>query len=247
MDDIDFIAALRTDGAALAAAARRGLEATVPPCPGWTVADVVRHTGQVHRRRMMIVHDRLLEPPQAADPPAPPAGDELVDWFEQGLAALVTVLGREDPSTPVWSFHPPDQTVRFWRRRMAHETAVHRADAQAAHGPVEPVVPAELAADGIDEVLEVFLAPRSERLRIGGDGRSLHLHCTDTEGEWLLELLPDRVVVGRGHAKGDCAARGSASDLMLYLWGRGPASRLETFGDAALLSRVRELASQATG
>jgi uncharacterized protein (TIGR03083 family) len=120
MGDIDFIAALRTDGAALTAAARHGLDAMVPPCPGWTVADVVRHTGQVHRRRMRIVHDRLLESPEPADLPVPPAGEELVDWFEQGLAALVTVLDREDPSTPVWSFHPPDQTVGFWRRRPAH-------------------------------------------------------------------------------------------------------------------------------
>ncbi len=98
---------------------------------------------------------------------------------------------------------------------MAHETAVRRADAQAAHGPVDPVRPAELAADGIGEVLDVFLVPESTQLGIGGNGRSVHLHCTDTEGEWLLELLPDRVGVARGHAKGDCVARGTASDLVV--------------------------------
>jgi hypothetical protein len=48
-------------------------------------------------------------------------------------------------------------------------------------------------------------------------------------------------------AKGDRAARGTAADLTLYLWGRGPASRIETFGDAALLTRFRELTALAAG
>jgi predicted lipid carrier protein YhbT len=127
---------------------------------------------------------------------------------------------------------------------MAHETAVHRADAESAHGEIAPVVPAALASDGVDEVLWTMLS----RLRNArpGNGETVHLHCTDTEGEWLLTLQPDRVDVRDGHARADCAARGAASDLLLFVWGRLPAARLEVLGDGDLLARVRRLAVEAT-
>jgi uncharacterized protein (TIGR03083 family) len=244
MNQIDFLAWVRSDGAALAAAARRGLDAPVPACPGWTVADLVLHTGMVHRHKTEIVRGRLADRPDPWPPPAPPPAD-LLDWYEQGLQELVAVLDAEDPATRVWTFHKPDQTAGFWRRRMAHETAVHRVDAESAHGQPAPVAPV-LAADGVDEVLEVFLAPFSDGAAVGGRGESVHLHATDVEGEWQLRLLPAGVEVVRGHGKGDAAARGAASDLLLFLWGRVGAERLEALGDTALLARVRELAAEAT-
>ena len=244
MREIDYLQALRDDGTALAAAARRGLDPPVPACDGWTVADLVLHTGMVHRHKLEIVRGRLAEPPSPWPPPAP-ARAELLGWYEQGLEELLTVLEDADPETRVWTFHRPDQTVAFWRRRMAQETAVHRVDAESAHGDPRPV-PAELAADGVSELLEVFLAPHSEGEPVGGRGESLHLHATDTEGEWQLRLLPAGVEVGRGHAQGDAAASGDASDLLLFLWGRATADPLERSGDPALLPRVRELAAAAT-
>jgi uncharacterized protein (TIGR03083 family) len=244
MRAIDYLGAVRDDGTALAAAARRGLDPPVPACPGWTVADLVLHTGMVHRNKLEIVRGRLGEPPDPWPPPDPEPV-ELLGWYEDGLEELLTVLEAADPETRVWTFHRPDQTVAFWRRRMAHETAVHRVDAESAHGEPRPV-PAALAADGVGELLEVFFAPRLEGEPVGGRGQAVHLHATDAEGEWLVRLLPAGVEVGRGHAKGDAAARGSASDLLLFLWGRAPVDRLERFGEPALLGRVRELAALAT-
>jgi uncharacterized protein (TIGR03083 family) len=244
MRTIDYLQSLRDDGTALAAAARRGLDPPVPACQGWTVADLVLHTGMVHRHKLEIVRGRLAEPPSPWPPPAP-ARAELLGWYIQGLEELLTVLEATDPETRVWTFHRPDQTVGFWYRRMAHETAVHRVDAESAHGDPRPVPPA-LAADGVGELLEVFLAPRADGDPVGGRGESLHLHATDTEGEWQVRLLPAGVEVGQGHAQGDAAAAGTASDLLLYLWGRGPADPLERSGDPVLLPRVRELAAAAT-
>jgi uncharacterized protein (TIGR03083 family) len=244
MHHIDYLAAVRTDGDALVAAARRGLDPPVPACAGWTVADVVLHTGMVHRHKVEIVRGRLAEPPSPWPPPVPDRA-ALLGWYEQGLEELLTVLDEADPETSVWTFHQPDQTVAFWRRRMAHETAVHRVDAQSGHGQPEPV-PSAQAADGVGELLDVFLGPHSEGDPVGGRGESLHLHATDTEGEWQVRLLPAGVEVERGHAKGDAAARGPASDLLLYLWGRVPEDRLETIGDPTVLPRVRELAARAT-
>ena len=244
MREIDYLQALRDEGTALVAAARLGLDPPVPACPGWAVADLVLHTGMVHRHKLEIVRGRLAEPPDRWPPPAPPRG-ELLGWYEQGLEELLTVLEVADPETRVWTFYRPDETAGFWRRRMAQETAVHRVDAESAHGGPRPV-PAALAADGVSELLDVFLAPHAEGEPVGGRGESLHLHATDTEGEWRLRLLPAGVEVGRGHARADATASGGASDLLLFLWGRAPADPLERSGDPALLPRVRELAAAAT-
>ena len=76
---------------------------------------------------------------------------------------------------------------------------------------------------------------------IRGAGETIHLHCTDGDGEWLVRLGADGVAVTNEHAKGDVAARGTASDLMLLVWGRIPPERVDVFGDAALLTRWQEL------
>jgi uncharacterized protein (TIGR03083 family) len=244
MREIDYLRSLRDDGTALAAAARLGLDPPVPACEGWTVADLVLHTGMVHRHKLAIVRGRLARPPSPWPPPAP-SREELLGWYEQGLEELATVLEDADPETRVWTFHRPDQTVGFWRRRMAQETAVHRVDAESAHGEPGPV-PAALAADGVDELLEVFLVPHAEGAPVGGRGESLQLQATDTETEWWLRLLPAGIEAGRGHARPDATAAGTASDLLLFLWGRAKADPLERSGDRGLLPRVRELAAAAT-
>ena len=64
---------------------------------------------------------------------------------------------------------------------------------------------------------------------------TLHLHQTDGEGEWMLSSLNDQLVVGNEHAKGDAAARGTASDLALLVWGRRRPT-VEVFGDEAVLN-----------
>jgi uncharacterized protein (TIGR03083 family) len=242
MATVDYLESLRDDGAALAAAASHGLDPPVPACDGWTVADLVLHTGMVHRHKLEIVRGRLARPPRPWPPPAPDR-DELLDWYGQGLDELLTTLDGTDPRVPVWTFHPPDQTAGFWRRRMAHETAVHRVDAESAHGEPAPV-PTPLAVDGIDEILDVFLVPFSQREAAGGAGETLRLQATDADGDWRLRLLPAGVQVDRGPADAD--ARGTASDLLLFLWGRAPATRLGTSGDPAVLAAVRALAAKAT-
>jgi uncharacterized protein (TIGR03083 family) len=181
------------------------------------------------------VERRATERVKAEPPDDAPAGEALVAWFRDGAHALVDVLASTDPATPVWTFGS-DRTVAFWRRRRALESAVHRYDAQLAAGSPEPIE-AQLAADGVDEFLGVFVPRWGKEVAAGGE--TLHFHCTDVEGEWLVSRDDQGVRVTREHAKGDVAARGPASDLMLFVWGRVPASQLEVFGDATLLDRFR--------
>ncbi len=239
MDHVRRVDALRREGHALAHAAERaGVDATVPSCPEWTVADLLAHVGRIHRWVTRIVTDRSADRGAHWSESAPPPRDELVEWFRAGVDPLGDALAAAGPGVEVWTW-TNDRTTGFWARRQAVETAVHRYDAQLAAGTTERV-DAPLAVDGIDELFA--LIPFWQWAgRVRGTGESLHFHCTDTEGEWLARLEPDGAVVTREHAKGDVAARGSASDLLLFLYGRVPVERLEVFGDASLLTRWREL------
>jgi predicted lipid carrier protein YhbT len=118
---------------------------------------------------------------------------------------------------------------------------VHRFDAQLAAGDPQPIEHA-LAVDGIDEFFMLIPFWRGAS-QLAGNGESMHLHATDGDGEWLVRLGADGVVVTREHAKGDVALRASASDLVLFLYGRRDASAGEVFGDAALLDRWQQLVS----
>jgi hypothetical protein len=114
---------------------------------------------------------------------------------------------------------------------MAHETAVHRFDAQMAIDKAQPIE-AALAADGIEEIFAMAGAAPD---RMGqGEGQTLHLHSNEGN-EWLIAMNPDGLDVRREHAKGDLALRGAVSDIELLLYGRPPIGEVERFGDESVL------------
>jgi uncharacterized protein (TIGR03083 family) len=235
MDLEAYLGAIDRESADLAAAAARaGLGARVPSCPEWTVAELVGHQGVVHRWATATVGSLSHERISWRSLSGPPGDDALLDWFREGSAALVQTLKEADPDAPVWTFLP-DGRVSFWFRRQALETAVHRWDAQLAARSPQPIE-AELAADGVDEELGFRVA--LGRLPDEG-GATVHLHCTDVEGEWLIRLGRP-AEIERVHAKGDAAARGGASELLLVVWGRRPVTTLDVFGDVRLLIQVQE-------
>src|SRR5581483_952382 len=230
MDKAAYLDAVAADGAALAAAARLGLDPQVPSCPDWSVKDLVEHTGGVHQWVTEMVRTGAHRRISRRDLPPPPGPDDLVDWFEVGVGVLISVLRDADPDAPVWNWGPGAQVGSFWPRRMAQETTVHRWDGQAAHGVQQPVA-TELAVDGIDEIIRVGMGADALEKPDATLGGTLHIHTTDADGEWLVEVSGGKVHVRDEHGKGDAAVRGTASDLLLYLWGREPAAPIEIFGD----------------
>ena len=243
LDRTVYLDHLARESAALAdAAAAAGPDAPVPGCPGWTVTDLLRHAAGGDNWARLIVETGSREGVPRELPDDAPTGDGLVALYRDGAEALVRTLTDADATASVWTFTPTDRTAMFWIRRRAHESTVHRIDAQGAAGAAEVAAPIDpaFASDGIDEYLTVFVP------RFGTDlavlGGTIHVHCTDVDGEWLVAPDPEgdarnQVVVTREHAKGDVAARGRAEDLLLYLWGRGDGAALEAFGDADLLDR----------
>lgn len=239
------LAAIVREAEALAVAAEAaGPSEPVPPCPGWDVAELVWHTGEVLSFWRDVVEHGWDDPETAYVPPDRPSDDDLVAWFRGVLGRTIDVLGGTDPATSAWNWALPagdgGRTVAWIIRRMAQELAVHRWDAEAAtaagSNPIEPA----LASDGIDEFLAFFTGrPHDGAAPLQG---SVHLHCTDVEGEWLV-TEPDpagALAFTREHAKGDVAVRGAASDLLLALWRRRPIADadLDVFGDVTIAERL---------
>ncbi|MFE4518574.1 maleylpyruvate isomerase family mycothiol-dependent enzyme, partial [Kitasatospora sp. NPDC056783] len=158
MEITDHIDALRREGTLLAdAAARTDLSAPVPTCPKWQLADLLRHIGSVHRWAASIVGQGLRERPGQAGEYAAvgpvPSDDALLDWYREGHAAVVETLSSTPADVECWTFLPSTSPLAFWARRQAHETAIHRHDADAAAGVPGPAVDTALAVDGIDELV----------------------------------------------------------------------------------------------
>ena len=237
----ELLEAIRAEGAAVVAVLQQeGVgDKPVPSCPGWDVATLVGHLGRVHRWVTAMVR---AQAPERLDFPGRP---ERVDasWFTEGVTELTAALEEAGPDVAMWTFPGGGGTSRFWFRRQAEETAVHRWDAQLALetagfavGTPSPIA-TEVALAGIDELLDVFFAGRNADL-----GGSVQFHATDSpHGRWLVAKDGEGgLLIGHGHEQGDVSLRATASDLLLWLWGRPvPESGLEVVGDEALLDQWR--------
>lgn len=229
----ELIELLRQEGESLGALPLSDVD--VPTCPDWSLPDLVVHVGTVHRWQEAQLHASDPEHLVRRAPMVAPDLEELPDWFHTGLESLIAVLSGTDPDrlTPSW-FGP--RPAAFWARRAAHETAVHRWDAEAAITTPTPLGPRQ-AVDLLDEILEVLVPGRFHADLWTGPEESIHLHATDIDGEWFVVIGADGVTITHEHAKGDLAARGSASDLALMVAGRVPPARLELFGDPGVIDR----------
>ncbi|MEU4269213.1 maleylpyruvate isomerase family mycothiol-dependent enzyme [Streptomyces sp. NPDC026092] len=240
----EHIAALDTAGQTLAdAAAAVGPDADVPTCPGWRVRDLLRHTAMVHRWATGFVAEGHASY-RPADPEPDLDGDDLLAHFRTGHASLVDALRAAPASLGCWTFLPGAPPLVFWARRQAHETTVHRVDAESArpaHG-AGPVAPA-LAADGIDELLCSFHARERSRVRTP-EPRVLRVRATDTGDVWTVRLSPEAPRTERGGpdapTPADCELSGPADRLYLTLWNRLPDSAVTVAGDASLARLWRE-------
>ncbi|HWB66270.1 MAG TPA: maleylpyruvate isomerase family mycothiol-dependent enzyme [Mycobacteriales bacterium] len=239
-----LIAALAAEGPALAgAAAKAGVGAHVPTCPDWSVADLLRHLGGVHRWATTIVAERRPASPSDEEVEpwfTGPADDELLDWFDAGHGALVAALRAADPAADFWAFLPAPSPLAFWARRQAHETCVHRLDVEAAAGMSSEIDPA-LAVDGIDELLFGFFSRKRSRL-VADPPVSLALRSTDTGDGWTVRVGAEAREVVREAGSADCSVSGPAAALYAGLWNRRPLGDLDVAGDSAVLEIWRERA-----
>jgi uncharacterized protein (TIGR03083 family) len=206
----ESLAAIDREATALLVAAASAPDADVPSCPEWTNDDLVGHLARVHRfwaevvrQRVGDVDDlaRLDDPDNASASPDPVAARAL----------LLDALRSTPDDTAVWTW-ADDQSVGFVRRFQVVEATVHRVDAEQAAGRSFELDPAT-CVHAIDVTLETLSLRRVDGVLPG----TVHLHCTDADGEWIVERDG---TVRTGHEKGDAAMRGRAQDLLLVLWRR---------------------------
>ncbi|MEO1062744.1 MAG: maleylpyruvate isomerase N-terminal domain-containing protein [Actinomycetota bacterium] len=237
IDSVRLLDLLDAQRARLAEAADAHLDRPVPTCEGWNVADLCAHTAAVFAFVEATRASGQADAPVRG--PAPDPDDAVVAALREAGDAVSSGLRASDPTDPIWSW-TDDRTVGFWSRRLAFEATIHRVDGDLAAG-VEPTpIDADLAADGIDEWMTTYALPdgRGPQNPID-DGASVHLHCTDTDGEWMLRWSDGAATLTREHGKGDVAARGPAWELLLACYGRLDATAapsVEIFGDADLLT-----------
>ncbi|MGH3621366.1 MAG: maleylpyruvate isomerase N-terminal domain-containing protein, partial [Sciscionella sp.] len=135
----------------------------------------------------------------------------------------------------------------FWARRMAHDTAIHRLDAEHARvGRADPAsVPTLLfdpafAADGIDELLCLLVPiPHPAKNELTAEGTIL-FHAADAGQAWELRLVPGQApTCGAAEGSGtnaDATVAGTADAVFRAAWKR-PSGALVS-GNAELLTAV---------
>jgi uncharacterized protein (TIGR03083 family) len=231
---VDHLAACAGAAAAVVAAIRScSMNARVPACPDWTAYDVVVHLGNTHGWAATIVETGERAPAQH-DAPTSRRAAAVARWYAAKAEDLLQVLRAACPEDPCWTFSEVHRTRGFWSRRQAHETLVHLTDLlQAAdRGPRAPeLLTGSLAADGVAEVLEVFLPRMHARGRRADIAAEVLLAATDTGDRWLVEPAAtdvDPPSVRRLAQKGPAGYEvdtisAPAADLMLLLWKRLPA------------------------
>jgi uncharacterized protein (TIGR03083 family) len=234
MEIAEHIEMLRREGELLADAAERaGLDAAVPPCPPWQVRDLLRHTGYIHRWAARHITERpgqVIDGPTEAEILCGGAPDsELLAWFLAGCATLAETLATADPALEFATFMAAPSALAFWARRQAHETAIHRADAESAAGTT-PEYPAEFAADGIDELIMGFGRRRKYQPAAGAQGGRLRVLAADTGDAWSVEahegrLQPRRDACDDAAEGAGCTVSGAAAGVYLYLWNRANAAQ----------------------
>ena len=231
-----YLDALRADADIMSSIIRTAdVAAPVAACPGWDIRQVVAHTGDVHRWATHAVANG--ERPGADVQFGPAADDNLAVWIVDGATALIDALRTTGPDADTWHPFPLEQKTWVWVRRQALETAMHRWDAQTAAG-LDALLDAELSSEGIHEYLEMGLPRVVARVGVELPVQSLHIHCIDVDGEWLVWSDEGTYRMLPVHDKGDAAIRGNAADIWLLLMGRldsdnSDESSIEIVGDLA--------------
>jgi len=242
------------------AVAATPMNARVPACPEWTTYDLVCHLGNVHAWAATVVETGESAAEQN-DEPRSHKPKVVSEWYSAKAEDLYEVLRAAPPHKQCWNFVFGTDGAEFWQRRQMHETTVHTFDLFACTGRTAEVE-AALAADGVDEVLTVFLRRMHDRGHPAALSAPLCLVATDVDRAWTVSpraVVPDPLagvpaqprgsssetapaivegpprVVDRRHPGADQVAA-PAETLYRVLWGRSPRDGLTLTGDEARIN-----------
>src|SRR5690349_6923877 len=226
-----------------AIAAAPTLDAPVPTCPGWTLFDLARHIGEGRRAWAATVAAgpaATAKSPWAGAPAAPREREALSAWLAASTQELLDALREAGPDRACWVWWGPSQspaTCGAVARHQLQEVAVHTYDAQLTVGAPRPL-PDDVALDGVEEFEFTCCATT-----IAWPHRPAVVDYHATEGRsWRLRLSGDGARVARqatpDDTPADASARGPASDLVLWFYGRLPTDSLTVDGDGDIFDQL---------
>jgi uncharacterized protein (TIGR03083 family) len=240
---------LSTESALLATSVHGArLESVIPGCPGLTLGETARHVGSQYRMLRQWLADGR-KPGEWQRTPAP--DEDLGDYIRDGALPLLAELAAHPPDEPCPTWWPEEGNYGFWRRRMAHESTVHRHDVQGAAGLVPAPIPDDVALDGIDEILTLWFLHKLAVLGVSGT-RDQTVSIQAGGLEWLTRagaehtytIRPGEPSDGRGSP--DATVSGSPAQIYLWLWGRLPDRILERDGNFDAIAQLWALLRLAT-
>lgn len=237
------------------------VDVVVPSCPEWSVADLVYHLSQVQSFwRTLLEMPSLL--PDEVEALIRPSDQDLKGVFEAVSHELQHALVSRKPTEACWSWSPRGGTVGWVARRQHHEALIHLADLQlAVDGQTSDIDPV-IAVDGIDEMIDVMLDDFPQWMAYearwlvdlviderAGQGRERLLTVgflagTSPETGKAYTDLPAARIAEYGQP--DATVRGRASDMDLWLWGRGPLDNLQVDGEIAAVEDLRAAIADGT-
>jgi uncharacterized protein (TIGR03083 family) len=257
---LDYLAHLASDSQRFAEVLRplNGTE-QVPTCPDWHADDLLFHLSEVQSFWARIVSQRITEQERAVAHQWPRPADRtgLLAAFDRASADLGEALAAAPPETMVWTW-ADEQTAGFVRRRQAHEALIHRVDAEQTAG-TRTAIDADLAADGVDEVLTVMYGdPPSWGEFSSEEGHLVRFTATDTARHWDIavgRLTGEEPVSGKPSDFWCLAAAtpgtaptlevaGHAADLDCWLWRRPTPRPVHINGEAATRARLESVLAE---
>ena len=243
---VDHAGVIESEGARVLAAYRSNPDGRVPWSDRWTVRSVARHVAGSHHAVALILEDRpSADFEQAAAMPRIETNDPAFpEWFAANTERLLAQCRTVPPAAVCWAPHPLlAGTAAYWMRRIAYDTLVHRWDAEAGAGIAGAAMEPEIAADAVDELLDVGLRV-TRAVADAPAGPAIRLACVDTHHAWHLDLSEvGRLTIHAEPIDVVVTLSGTAEDLLLWLWGRIEieGASIEVDGDRSVLARWTEL------
>ncbi|WP_033222617.1 maleylpyruvate isomerase family mycothiol-dependent enzyme [Kitasatospora phosalacinea] len=222
------------------------LDVQVPSCPDWTLRELAQHLGDGRRRQAAVVAAGPgAEPPARTDPkgaPTAPREREALDaWLAESTGLMLDAMREAGPDRGCWTWWGRSQapeTSGAVARHQVQEIAVHTYDVQLALGAARPL-PTDVAVEGVDEFLTTVSATT---VPWPFEPAAIDLHATEGRS-WRLTLDAGGVRcdgLAADAEPGDLVVRGTAGDLVLYLYARLPLDALEHTGDTGPMERLAE-------
>ena len=240
---------------------RGDANAAVPSCPDWSVSDLVHHLSKVQS-----FWTALLETPSASPDDVTalirPPDHELEHVFDSISRELHTALESRKATEGCWSWSSRGGTVGWVARRQHHEALIHLADLQLAVLGETTAIDPVIAVDGVDEMIDVMLDDFPTWMAYdakwlvdlvidenAGRGRERlmtigSLSGTSPDTKKRYTDLPAARLAEYGEP--DATVRGRASDMDLWLWGRGSIDALRVDGDIIAAQDLRAAIADGT-